>query len=65
MSLTQVPGEPIMCSGLCGYQACIWYIHAYKQTNKTLIQPITTDWLEGGKNKMPTMFDPQEHEKEK
>lgn len=40
-------------------------VHTCIQTNKTLIQPITTDWLEGGKNKMPTMFDPQEHEKEK
>ena len=65
MSLTQVPGEPIMCSGLCGHQACICYIHVCKQTNKTLTQPITTDRMEGGKNKMPTLFDPQEKKTEK
>lgn len=53
----------MMYSGLCGYQACVWHIHANKQT--TLVQPITTDWLEGGRNKMPTMFDSQEHDKEK
>lgn len=47
MSLTQVPGEPIMCSGLCGYQACIWYIHAYKQTKHLYNQLQQIGWRVG------------------